>query len=74
MENLKLYDAHSVNVAYVATVLAHNPDLQRFFETVRQLRHESGSGRLCVPTVIDLTGYDTETAELIAALAFALRG
>jgi len=74
MEKLIFSDAQSVDVAYVATVLANNPDLQRFFEYVRQLRHEYGSGQLCVPAVIDLTGYDPDTAAAAAALVMAVKG
>lgn len=76
MFNLKIHpaDDESVNVAYMATVLANNPDLQRFLEYVRQLQQEYRSGRLCVPADIDLSTMDDETAAAAAALILYVRG
>ena len=67
-------DAQSVNVAYLATVLAHNPHLERFLKHAQQLQQDYRDGRLCVPADIDLSTMDEETAAAAAALILFVRG
>ena len=71
---MSFQDAHSVNVAYIATVLAHNPDLERLLRLARQLNEGYRSGSVRVPAELDLSGYDDNTAELLAAFTLAITG
>lgn len=62
------------DLAIIGHILAHNPDLERFLKMARQLRQGYQDGELSIPSDIDLTAMDTETAAAAAALILFARG
>ena len=69
-----LTTTRGLDLAIIGHILAHRPDLQRFFDQLRQLRQEYRSGLVSVPAEIDLSGLDPDTAALAAAFVFAIKG
>lgn len=66
--------SRGLDLAIIGHILAHRPDLQRFFDDLQQLRQDYRSGLVSVPADLDLTGLDPDTAALAAAFVFAIKG
>lgn len=66
--------SRGLDLAIIGHILAHRPDLDRFFDQLRQLRQEYRSGLVSVPAEIDLSGLDPDSVALAAAFVYAIKG
>ena len=63
-----------VDLAIIGHILAHRPDLQRFFDDLMKLRQDYRSGLVSVPADIDLSDLDPDSAALAVAFVYAIKG
>ena len=72
--NSNTQTAQGVDLAIIGHILAHRPDLQRFFDFLEQLRQDYRSGLVSVPADLDLSDLDPDTAALVVAFVYAIKG
>ena len=72
MKNLFL-DARE-DLADLGRILTQRPDVYYLLAWARQLNADYHSGKLTIPTELDLTELDPQMAEIAAAFVAAVRG